>query len=199
MPGPSPIPPAEDSVELVRRIQTGDPAAWDRLYLRFRDRLLLSIRCRLGSALRARLESEDILQSMFRDALSDLHRFEPRSPAAVSHYLHVCVLNKIRSKAEHYGAQKRSGEVPLSDAMLESLPARDAHEPVYGDPATFERLERALARLPQETREVMLLRLLEEVPNHDVARAIGKSPEATSKLYQRGLARMAVLMQGGTP
>lgn len=194
--GPSSIPQPEDSVELVRRIQTGDASAWDRLYLRFRDRLLLSIRLRLGPALRARLESEDILHSMFRDALSDLHRFEPRSAAAVSHYLHVCVLNKIRSKAEYYGAQKRSGEVPLSESLLEMLPAGPDAEPRYGDSDTFERLERALTRLPEETREVLLLRLLEEVPNHDVARAMGKSAEATSKLYQRGLAKLAVMLQG---
>lgn len=190
------LPPPEDSVDLVRRIQTGDGEAWERLYLRFRDRLLLSIRCRLGSHLRARLESEDILHSMFRDALSDLHRFTPQGPASVNRYLHACVLNKIRSKAEHYGALKRRGEVPLTDSMLAALPNAADSEPRYSDFQTYDRLERALARLPDETREVILLRLVEDVPNQDVATAIGRSPEATSKLYQRGLARLAVLISG---
>lgn len=194
MTGIPPLPPPEDSLDLVRRIQSGDDSAWDRLYLRFRDRLLLSIRCRLGAQLRTRLESEDILHSMFRDALSDVHRFVPQGPSSVNHYLHTCVLNKIRSKAEHYGALKRRGEVPLTDSMLAALPNGADSEPRYSDFATFDRLERALARLPDETREVILLRLVEDLPNHEAASSLGKSPEATSKLYQRGLARLAVYM-----
>jgi len=190
----APLPPPEESVELVRRIQAGDESAWERLYLRFRDRLLLSIRCRLGARLRERLESEDILHSMFRDALSDVHRFVPQGPASVNRYLHACVLNKIRSKAEHYGAQKRTGEVPLSDSLLAALPHPGDSEPRYSQPEVYDRLEAALARLPEETREVILLRLVEDVPNQDVAAAIGKSPEAASKMYQRGLARLGVLL-----
>ncbi len=196
MTGNPPLPPPEDSIDLVQRIQAGDDAAWERLYLRFRDRLLLSIRCRLGASLRAKLESEDILHSMFRDALSDLQRFVPQGPSSVNHYLHTCVLNKIRSKAEHFGALKRRGEVALTDSMLAALPNAADSEPRYSDFDTFDRLERALARLPDETREVILLRLVEDVPNQDVAVSLGKSPEAASKLYQRGLARLAVLMTG---
>lgn len=188
------MPQPEDSVALVHRIQVGDDAAWEALYLRFRDRLLLSIRCRLGAGLRTRLESEDILHSMFRDALSDLHRFVPQGPESVNRYLHACVLNKIRSKAEYFGAQKRLGEVPLTDSLLAVLPNAQDSEPRYSDAAKFDRLERALARLPDETREVIVMRLVEEVPNHEVAATLQKSPEASSKLYQRGLARLAILM-----
>ncbi len=190
-------PPAEEtSLDLVRRIQTGDAGAWDRLYLRYRDRLLLSIRCRLGPGLRARLASEDILHSVFRDALSDVHRFEPRDPGSFNRYLHVCVLNKIRDKADYYGAQRRRGEVPLTESLIASLPHPGDGAPRYVDGARYERLERALARLPEDTREVIMLRLVEELPNQDAAQVLGRTPEAVSKLYNRGLARLAVLMRG---
>jgi len=184
----------EDSLDLVRRIQAGEHAAWDRLYLRYRDRLLLSIRCRLGRTLRARLESEDILHSVFRDALSDVHRFRPGDAGSFNRYLHACVLNKIRSKADYHNAEKRRGEVPLSDFLVASLPNPADATPRYADSERFERLERALARLPEETREVIVLRLVEELPNQQVAEVMGKTPEAASKLYNRGLARMAVLL-----
>lgn len=189
-------PDSENSLDLVRRIQGGDASAWDRLYLRYRDRLLLSIRCRLGSGLRARLESEDILHSVFRDALSDVHRFEARDAGSFNRYLHVCVLNKIRDKADFYGAQRRRGDVPLSPSLIATLPNPGDAAPRYADPERFERLERALARLPEDTREVIMLRLVEELPNQEVARVLGRSPEAVSKLYNRGLARLAVFMRG---
>jgi RNA polymerase sigma factor (sigma-70 family) len=190
---------SEHSIDLVRRIQEGDARAWDALYLRYRDRLLLSIRCRLGSRLRGHLESEDILHSVFRDALSDLHRFQAESPQSLNRYLHACVLNKIRSKAAYYSARKRTGEVPLSDSIVQGIPNPAGAEPRYADPERFERLERAMSRLPDEMREIILLRLVEELPNRTVADLVGKSPEAASKLYNRGLARLAVWLRSTAP
>lgn len=185
--------PADSSLELVRRIQDGDLTAWDALYARHRDRLLLSIRCRLGPALRARLQSEDILQSVMKDAVDDLERFEPRAAHALEHYLHVCAWNKIRSKAEYFGAKKRSGEVPLSASVAEGVAAS---EPLgYHDAARYERLERGLAAIPEHLREVVILRKIENVSNREAAAVIGKSPEATSKMFARGIARLGALMR----
>ncbi len=182
------------SLELVRRIHGGDREAWDELYLRYHDVLLLAIRARLGSRLRARLESEDILHSVVKDALRDLERFEPRGPGALGHYLHVCVLNKIRSKAEFHGAERRSGEETLSDSLLARLPGSAANEPRYLDGERFERLERALARLPENLREVVLLRTVEGLSNQEAAAVLGKTPEAASKLFNRALARLGSLV-----
>lgn len=184
----------EYSLHLVRRIQNGDAAAWDPLYRRYRDKLLLSIRFRLGAALRTRLESEDILHSVFREALSDLHRFQPASPQALNRYLHACVLNKIRSKAEYYGAQKRSGEIPLTDSVVEEVPGDVPRIASYADHEKYGRLEQALERLPANMREVILLRRVEELPNEEAAKVLGKSPDAVSKLYNRALARLAVTL-----
>ena len=195
---PTPERSDDASIELVRRIQTGDASAWEALYLRYRDQLLLSIRCRLGPGLRSRLESEDILHSVFKDALTDLHRFRPQSTASLNHYLHVCVLNKIRSKADYFSAKKRSGEVPLSESIIQRIPNSPDAEPCYSHIELYGRLEQALAQLPEEMREIIMLRRIESLQNQEAAQAMGKSPEAASKLYNRGLARLAVLM-GRTP
>jgi RNA polymerase sigma-70 factor (ECF subfamily) len=193
-PGPS----QDVSLDLVRRIQSGDGEAWEALYLRYRDQLLLSIRCRLGPRLRSRLESEDILHSVFKDALSDLHRFRPQSPESLNHYLHACVLNKIRSKADYYTAKKRSGEVPLSDSIIQKIPNPPGAEPRYSEIVLYGRLEQAMTQLSGEMREIILLRRIENLQNQEAAQVMGKSPEAASKLYNRALARLAVLMRGGS-
>jgi len=181
------------SLELVERIQGGDRAAWDQLYLRYRDALLFAIRCRLGGKLRSHLGSEDILHSVVRDALGELSHFEPRGPGSLKHYLHVCVLNKIRSKAEYYGAAKRAGAEALSDSVLATIPREGSTEPGYIDAERYERLERGLAQLSEEFREVVLLRTIEGLANKEAAAVLGKSPEATSKLYNRAVARLATL------
>jgi RNA polymerase sigma-70 factor (ECF subfamily) len=196
MSAPEPDRSIDVSLELVRRIQSGDDEAWEALYLRYRDQLLLSIRCRLGPQLRSRLESEDILHSVFKDALSDLHRFRPQNSDSLNHYLHACVLNKIRSKADYFTAKKRSGEIPLSDSIIERIPNPPGAEPRYSQIGLYGRLEQAILELPEEMREIILLRRIESLPNQEAAQVMGKSPEATSKLYNRALARLAVLMRG---
>lgn len=183
------------SLELVARIQGGDASAWERLYRRYHDPLLLAIRARLGSRLRARLESEDVLQSVVKDALDDLARFEPRGPGSLRHYLHVCVLNKIRAKAEHFGAAKRDGGVALTDSVAGGIPAPDDEPLAYLDGERYGRLEQALAALPEDAREVVILRTIEGLTNSEAARALGKSDEAASKAYNRALARLGSLVE----
>jgi RNA polymerase sigma-70 factor (ECF subfamily) len=180
---------AELSVELVRRIHAGDSAAWERLYLRYHDPLLFAIRCRLGPRLRARVESEDILHSVIKDALRDLAHFEPRGPGSLAHYLHACVLNKIRGKAAHHAAAGRDRVEGLTETLLERLPQR-AVGPEYLDGERFGDLERAMQRLEDVAREVVILRSIEGLSNDETARAIGRTPEATSKIYNRALARL---------
>jgi RNA polymerase sigma-70 factor (ECF subfamily) len=190
------LPDPEISSDVIRRIQDGDRAAWDDLYHRYRDRLLLYIRCRIGRRLRSRLQSEDILQSVFKDAVVDLDRFVPEGKEALGRYLHVCVLNKIRSKVAYFDARKRSGDVPLLDDEVQKLADPRSVDLGYHDSRLFDRLEECLETLPDSMREVILLRLFESRTNEDVATRLGKSPDATSKLYNRALARLGILMSG---
>lgn len=184
------------SAELVRRIQAGDASAWEDLYRRYHDALLFSIRCRLSPALRARVGSEDVFQSVVRAALSDLGRFEPRGPGSLSRYLHTAVLNRIRNAADWHGAAKRAGEVPLTDSALERLAAPE-RAPEYLDLERWSKLERALADLEPDAREVVLLRTVEGSSNLDAAARLGRTPESTSKLYHRALARLGARLDPG--
>lgn len=189
------IPEADVSTELVRRAKQGDHDAWDSLYLRYRDRLLLYTRCRLGPALRTRLQSEDILQSVFKDVVGDIDRFQPDGKESLNRYLHVCVLNKIRKKFDYFNAQKRAGDVPLTESVLEKSP--DSTDQLdYWDSALYEKLELAIARLPEAMREVLFLRAFENQSNQEAAKVMDKTTEATSKLYNRALSRLGLMLSG---
>lgn len=189
-------PPESASLDLVARIQEGDDTAWEELYRRYHDQLLLVVRTRLGSKLRARLTSEDIFQSVVADAVKALRRFEYRGPGSLERFLRTMVLNKIRDRADTFGAQKRSGEVPAGDAFLERVPAPDSGAG-YFEAETYERLERELERLPEDMREVLVLRRIEGLSSQEAARRLGKSDAAVRKAYSRALARLATRMGAG--
>jgi RNA polymerase sigma-70 factor (ECF subfamily) len=189
------FPPAPDesgSLDLIKRLQAGDSGAWSELYRRYHDQLLFAARMRLGSRLRAFVQSEDIFQSVARDAFLALRRFEYRGPGSLERYLRQMVLNKIRDQADMAGAQKRAGAVPLDAELADSLAARGS-EPHYHDEAAYERLEHALSALPEELREILLLRKIDGLTSQEVAERTGKTDAAVRKAMSRALARLALL------
>ena len=189
-----PVAPDESaSLELVARCQAGEAEAWDELYRRYHDQLLFAARARLGSKLRACLQSEDVFQSVALDALTALKRFEYRGPGSLKRFLATLVSHKIRDRVDTFRAGKRAGDVPLDEARL------PAPEVPYRDPETYGRLERALAALPADLREVVLLRRVEGLSSKEVAARLGHSDEAVRKRYSRALARLTLAMDTGGP
>lgn len=188
-----PPPPEETrSLELVKRIQSGERQAWSELYARYHDPLLLMVRVRLGPGLRRFLTSEDIFQSVALEALQSLKDFEYRGAGSLDAYLRTLVLNKIRDRADTFGAQKRSGAVPLDEALVANLATCTG--PAYHDSERFERLEKALKALPREQRELIVLRKLEGMSSKEVAERLGLGEVAARKAYSRAMARLATLL-----
>ena len=111
-------------------------------------------------------------------------------------FLHTLVLNKIRDRADHFGAQKRTGGVQLTDTLAAGLGDTDG-APRYFESERYERLERALAQLPDEMREVILLRKIDDLPSKEVARVMDLSDAAVRKLYSRAMARLSLLLNAG--
>lgn len=183
-----PSPPL--TLDLVARIRGGDRGAWDDLYARYRDRLLFAVRCRLGAGLRQKLESEDILQSVMLEALGEMEGFAPEGPDSLRHFLHVLITRKIRDRADTFGAAKRAGDRPLDTAAER---AAAATPPTYSDAPRFEALERALARLPDDLREIVTLRKIDGLPSAEVARRLGLTDAAVRKAVSRGMARLTRL------
>ncbi len=145
--------------------------------------------------MRSVLQSEDVLQSVALEALRDLPRFEDRGPGSLRAFLQRLVIRKIQDRARREGAQKRAGGVPLDEALAKELAVT---EPKYLDPR-YERLERALAQLSAEQREIVLLRRVEGLSSKEAAERLGKSDAAARQLFSRAMARLAVLAATDEP
>lgn len=190
----SPFPPQLDTrqtLELVRRLKEGDPGAWDELYARYRDPLLFAIRNGMGARLRAVVQSEDILQSVAVDAFRAMPAFEDRGQGSLKAFLHRLVQNKLRDRGRAAGAQKRSGGQAITPSVEA---AAAAPEPAYLDADRYGRLERALAVLPDDMREIVVLRQLHGLSSKEAATRTQRSDDAARKLYSRAMARLTMLV-----
>jgi RNA polymerase sigma-70 factor (ECF subfamily) len=180
-----------ETLLILEKIRGGDSEGWSELYRRYHDPLLFWIRMNMGSRLRRFLQSEDIFQSVALEWLRELDRFEYRGTGSLQRFLRRLILNKIRDRAEFHRAEKRGEPEALDEDRVPAvLP------PSYQDPETFERLERALLKLPEAMRDVVLLHKVEGLSTKEVASRLGKSDEAVRKTYSRALAKLALEMGG---
>jgi RNA polymerase sigma-70 factor (ECF subfamily) len=129
--------------ELVRRAQRGDRAAFDQLVVRHRDRVY-AVALRLT---RNPADAEDALQDTFLNAYRALGRFGGR--ARVSTWLY-----RIAANASYDVISRRHGrDQPLDDGVYEPASPGDP----YAQDAQRRALELALAALPDEFREAVVL------------------------------------------
>lgn len=200
--------PLTRSLELVLRAQGGDRAALDRLIERYRERVLKIVRLRLGTKLREQVDSEDILQETFITAVRKLESFEMRDEASLIHWLARLAERQIIAVADYHGARKRdhgrnvslSGTVRTDDgaSRTQVFFATDTTQPLARLARAEEGkiVEDCLARLPEEYRELILLRNYAGASWETVAEETGRpSPAAARMMHARAMVELGKLVR----
>lgn len=187
---------AEDhavSRHLLARAQAGDATALDDLLRRYQDRVQRIVRIRLGPDLRRSVETTDLVQETFQAALRSIGELRVENDADLLNWLARIATNRIRDEHDRLNAQKRgSGR----DRALDGDDSRArAREPVADDTSPVEAamrsevrevLDRAIAELPEEYREMVLLRDYCGASWESIAeRFPEKSVHAAQQLHQR--------------
>src|SRR6185436_8473072 len=159
---------AEDqgiSRRLLARAQSGEDAALDALLRRYQERLTRIVRIRLGAEMRRELETTDIVQETFQSALKSIADVRVENDADLLHWLARIATNRIRDACDRMNAQKRGAGLTVELDGSDSRARRP--EPVADDTSPVEAamrsevrevLDQAIAKLPDDYREVVLLR-----------------------------------------
>jgi RNA polymerase sigma-70 factor (ECF subfamily) len=174
---------------LVVRIQSGDSAAFDQLYLRYFDRVYAYARV----ALHDPHEAEDVAQQVFANIIQALPRYEVREDAPFRGWLFRVARNAVLRAASRNG-RLRPEEPAALDRRLE-IPI---DVPALGlDWLSDTDLAMLVERLPLSQRQVILLRYAFELTTDEIAGALERSPVAVRMLEHRAMraleARLAAL------
>ena len=112
------------------RLNEGDAAAVERLFLDYESYLRITVRRRLGAHLRTKVDSADIVQSVFADVLGGLRksgwRFSGRPQLQA--FLRRIACRRIADRYQEH-RQALGRERPLDEAQAGSLPASPAPRP----------------------------------------------------------------------
>jgi RNA polymerase sigma-70 factor (ECF subfamily) len=193
---------SDDTLELIRRFKSGDELAFQTLFLPHVPGLRSRVARVLSGRIRRRISIADVLQEAGMAAFRDRESFEGRGEGAFRHWLLGIVDHKIQDQLRrHGGAGVRAAAREITRA---ERPSTDAFPAEVMSPSVAaarseltERIRRAMAELPEDYREVLQLALERGLLLREVAERIGRSREATKKLYGRALCRLKAVVDGG--
>jgi len=183
--------------ELIGRAGEGDQEAIGALYELYQKRMISVAHARLGNTLHSLTESVDLVQSVWTDLLDELDDFEYRGPDSFYAWLRTCLLRKIDSKRRHYSTLKRDSKKVRNLESEEHLPSR-ATDPtpsqVVMGGEEKEILMGLLGRFPEPQREILVLRLRDELTFAAIGEKVGRSAESVKKTYRRGIEKLIELL-----
>jgi RNA polymerase sigma-70 factor (ECF subfamily) len=130
-------------------------------------------------------EAEDVLHQVFLQLLRD-GRTEIESPGYLFRAVRNRVLNHLRG---------RSREVTLDDAPDGSAQWLESRS---NSTETALALQSALRTLPEEQREVIVLRVWGQLTFEEAAAVVGVSPNTVASRYRYGLAKLNEVWHGRT-
>jgi RNA polymerase sigma-70 factor, ECF subfamily len=198
-------PGAHSDAALVERLRVHDPAALETLMARHSARVY---RVAFGIT-RNHAEAEEVVQDVFLTLFRKIDMFEGR--AALGTWLYRVAANAALIK-------RRGKRVTMEMSLEDCLPTfrEDGHRD--GDHAMLmadwsatpesellsgearEILERALERLPEHYRALLVLRDVEELSNEEVAEILGESVSTVkSRLHRARMALREVLTRQLVP
>ncbi len=176
------------------------PHAWDCLIDALNPpALLLVVERRMSALLRQHITPEDILQDALLHAWRDRAHCEWRGLRAFRAWFLTLIDNRIREAVDHHGAQKRGrGRRPLPFSALAGnstnrdclagpdIPQSTTPSRIAVHREQAEAIRAALAELPDELREIVRLRLIEQLPIDTIAARLRLGPSAVRHRFRRG-------------
>lgn len=167
---------------LVRLCKEGNREAFRQIYEKYREHLVT-----LSVALSHDISvAEDAVQDTFVAFAEDLANFELRSN--LKGYLSTCVANRLRD------IMRRMERIMAFD---EKMPKpRNLTDPskVIVCNEELEQLSSALATLPHEQREVIVLHVLSQVKFKYIARSLGLSVNTVKGRYRYGVQKLKSIL-----
>jgi RNA polymerase sigma-70 factor (ECF subfamily) len=154
----------------VARAKQGDREALRHLYVRYADNVYSYVM----SIVRNHHEAEDVTQQVFAKLADSLRHYEDRGAPFLSWLVRLArnaAIDQLRSRRA----------VPVAEPIERLAPTEEgsARE-------RRETLRSALERLPEDQREIIVLRHLGGLAPAEIAQRLGRSESAVNGLHHRG-------------
>jgi RNA polymerase sigma-70 factor (ECF subfamily) len=185
--------PSEADLErCLAAARAGSAEALGALLEPCRAYLLWIARRELDPNLHAKGSASDLVQETFLEAQRDFGRFHGQSETELRAWLRLLLLHNLRDFSKRYqdtGKRALVREVSMDRGSLAARFADGASSPCTKAVQQEEEhtVRQALERLPEDYRQVLLLRYEQGLSFEEIGEAMGRSANAARKLWLRAL------------
>lgn len=186
--------------ELIQLARHGDAESRERLFALCRTYLEFVARSQVESWLRVKVDASDLVQQTMLEAHRDFDGFQGTSEKEWLAWLRKILSHNAADFVRRYrGTAKREAGREVRFRDLADTISRGAPEPAAPGMTPSEELlvldeqlraTAALAGLPPDYQEVVLLRNLQRLPFSDVAERMGRSRPAVQMLWMRAIRKL---------
>jgi RNA polymerase sigma-70 factor, ECF subfamily len=194
--------------ELIALASGGDNCARQQLLGRHRSQLRRMVAVRLDRRLMARVDPSDVVQEALMDAAKKLSDYLRRRPLPFYPWLRRLAWERlVKLHRRHLTARKRS--VSREEQQALQLPDESAIELANrlagSGTSPSQRLIRgelrlrvkaALAKLPENDREFLVMRYLEQLTSGQIGAILEIGDSAVRMRHRRALERLGRLLRG---
>lgn len=197
------LPPAAQTISSSVRLPEAERTRW---LLQHEQRLRILARLEINRRFGGKFDPSDVVQQTLLEAWQGWERLQARDEPQRVAWLRQILAHQLARFVRHYeGTQKRDvgRELSIEQSLDRSARRLDALL-VAQDPSPsqavaaqeqLERLAQVLDELPEDYRQVILLRNLEELSHADVAERMGRSEPAVRMLWARALAALSAALR----
>jgi len=196
-------PDSAETCALLEAIRAGDAQALEQLLGRHRTELRAFIENHFDARLRARLDPSDVVQETQLEVVRRIDDFLAQAPMPFRLWLRKKAFERLLNlRRDHLTRQRRSvareEALPDRSSLLLAGPllARGPSPSQQAqDRELAERVSRAVARLADADREILLLRHAEDLPFEEIACLLDIEPAAARKRFGRALIRLQKVLR----
>jgi RNA polymerase sigma-70 factor (ECF subfamily) len=191
----------DDTDRLVSLAAAGDHSARDRLFARHRDRLKRMVAVRMDEMLRARLDPSDVVQEAYLEVSRRLAEYDRTRAIPFYPWLRQIAWERLVELHRWHFRKKRTvvreqhDAMELSDESFGQL--ADGLAAGQSTPSgrmlrreLVERVKRAMSNLDADSREILVLRHLEQLSVSESAAVLGVSVSAAKSRHFRAMQRL---------
>ncbi len=185
----APPTPPEPTQELIHAARKGDVHAWNRLDRRYRIALSLFLRGRIPTGARRRFDTEDVLQSTFLTAFRELDTYEYRGEGSFLSWMVTILRRRLTTRLRGVASEKRDlGRDRALTPGSEGLSASPSE--LLFSPENQAQLMQAVADLPDEEREVVILHFFDKKTMAQIARDLDLPVKTVRRRVAHAVERM---------
>jgi RNA polymerase sigma-70 factor (ECF subfamily) len=187
---------------LLDQAQAGDASAFERLFARHRTELHQVVALRMDPRLRARFDPSDVVQETQLEAFRRLEDYLQRRPMPFRLWLRKTAQQRLQLlRRDHLRTARRSVEREVawpdrsSRLVAQRLLARAETPGAQIDRRELEaRVRRGLGQLAEADREILLLRVVEELSYEEIGCLLDVTAAAARKRHGRALLHLHRLL-----